>query len=223
MRFLHGDWVHTIAFFPDSKVLLGGSNGPALRLWDIGGDDLGRLAGDGSSISPAALSPNAKVVAAGDNGGNLFLWDVASAKVLHKIPARVSTVSWSGDGKILAAAGGGGAILLIDPATGNEIGRLQGHKDFVLRVAFAEKGSLLVSAARLGKTAAFVSGTWPKRSKSTCSKASSIFTVCSPFPRTANMWPANVALPLVPSQRAPASASGNLTAARLCTTCRLSR
>jgi WD40 repeat protein len=155
VRFLHGDWVHTIAFFPDSKVLLGGSHGPALRLWDIGGDELGRLAGDGSSIGLAALSPNGKVVAAGDNGGNLFLWDAASAKVLHKIPARVSTVSWSGDGKILAAAGGGGAILLIDPAKGDVIGRLEGHKDFVQRIVFAEKGSLLVSATRAGDDRSF--------------------------------------------------------------------
>jgi dipeptidyl aminopeptidase/acylaminoacyl peptidase len=58
----------------------------------------------------------------------------------------LQAIAFAPDGKILAAAGADRLIHLWDPATGQKLGSLRGHRGEVLSVAFAPDGKTLASA-----------------------------------------------------------------------------
>jgi WD40 repeat protein len=151
VRFLHGDWVHTLAFFPDDKALLAGTHESFLRVWDAAtGREDRRLPGDGSSLMCVALSPDRKRLAVGDNSLRLLVLDAATGKVLVRTrgdTSSVTAVAWAPDGKTVAAGGLGHVVRLFDAATGQELRRMEGHKEHIMRLAFTPDGKELVSAS----------------------------------------------------------------------------
>ena len=60
---------------------------------------------------------------------------------------RVSSVTFSPDGRTVAAGAHDGAVKLWEVATGNEIRTLEGHADLVASVAFSPDGQRLVTAS----------------------------------------------------------------------------
>jgi WD40 repeat protein len=152
----HFDFPHgnAVGFSPDGKRVAFGSDDGPVRLWDLTGgrtitewnanDRLERANGWEARFSPDL---DLALLRSVNNHKVVWLCDVATARVVYVIPEpRVVSAAFSPDGKILALAGDD--VGLWDTATGREIRRLKGHRDWLSAVAFSPDGRFLVSASR---------------------------------------------------------------------------
>jgi hypothetical protein len=98
----HADAVRSVAFSPDGRSALSGSNDRTLKLWDVPkGREIRTFAGDGI-ITSLAFSPDGR--SALSDGGNytLKLWDVATGEEIRTFGAHTSyviAVAFSPDGR----------------------------------------------------------------------------------------------------------------------------
>ncbi|MEV4383938.1 hypothetical protein AB0J58_44345, partial [Streptosporangium sp. NPDC049644] len=64
----HIDWVCSVAFSPDGKLLATGSNDNTVRLWDVAGrKTFAPLTGHTGNVTSVAFSPGGKLLATGSN------------------------------------------------------------------------------------------------------------------------------------------------------------
>jgi WD40 repeat protein len=94
-----------------------------------------------------ALAWGGALLATAGTDHKVSLWDVTSVAAKHTLAAGGVTraLALSADGKILATAGDELAITLWDTVTGQAIGKLEGHTDWVLAMAFTAEGGRLLS------------------------------------------------------------------------------
>jgi WD40 repeat protein len=96
VRFLHADWVHSLAFLPDGKGLVAACQEDFVRIWDpAAGRELRRYTGADSAVESAALSPGGKRLAAGANSSYLVIWDTATGK--RPLPGQAPAADRQGD------------------------------------------------------------------------------------------------------------------------------
>ncbi len=155
-----------VAFASECGMLAAtGGNASALRLWElqkgrppklIFPDPDSVLAGGGGSNQVMALSSDGRLLANGYIGGfGLDVWDVEARKVrfARVTTSHINAVAFSPDGKFLASGSGesfraiDAVIRLWDVATGDEVGKLEGHERGVLSVSFAPDGKTLASSS----------------------------------------------------------------------------
>jgi WD40 repeat protein len=99
------------------------------------------------------FSPDGNVLAAFRNGEPhdgpykevLILWDVHTGKELHQLEDARSAV-FTPDSKKLVVGNNHGGIQVLDPGTGREVQRLEGHPTSVRHLAVSPDGRTLVSA-----------------------------------------------------------------------------
>jgi WD40 repeat protein len=76
----HTDFVCSVAFSPDGKILASGSRDKTIKLWDVAtGRELRTLAGHTSDVLSVAFSPDGKLLASGSWDKTIKLWDVEAA------------------------------------------------------------------------------------------------------------------------------------------------
>ena len=132
----HNDWVCSVAFSPDGKLLVsaggsefkpernGGKTTGQVKLWDVtAGKELGELTGHTNKVFSAVFSPDGKTLATGSADQTVRLWNVATRKqraVLEGHADAVWSVAFSADGKTVASASADRTVKLWDAATGKE-------------------------------------------------------------------------------------------------------
>ncbi len=71
------DWVESVAFSPDGKILVGSSRNGFIYLWRVSdGTVLRALSGHGSGVETVAFSSDGSLIASGSNE-SLILWGIA--------------------------------------------------------------------------------------------------------------------------------------------------
>jgi WD40 repeat protein len=142
---------YRLAFAPDGKVLATGTEGGAIRLWDLDRRaPLGKPMEQKTSVRALAFAPNGKRLYSGGQDGKVHVWDVSTGKELSSFARGESPinvlVAFPG-GKQLAAGDEQGTACVWDLETnraqkefpGQEYGR-------VVDLAVAEDGSRLDTA-----------------------------------------------------------------------------
>ena len=140
-------WPNSLAFSPDSRLLVAGGSG-GLYTWNVDGWGQVLSKPNAGDIACIAFSFDGKTLATGI-GYTVKLIDITSGNELRTLPAgsAVMAVAFSRDGKTLASGGSSGDIKLWDPQSGQELNTLTGHTNLIKSLAFSPNSHILASAS----------------------------------------------------------------------------
>jgi sugar lactone lactonase YvrE len=144
----HPDWVTSVAFSPDGKLLAAGTY-ETVKLWDVAAKQEVAALKTKGFVRSVAFSPDGKLLATGGYQ-NATLWNVAtraSQSVLTGHRGYVTGTAFSPDGKWLATSSEDETAKIWDVGTGKAAVTLTGHAYPVTAIAFAPTGNLVATAA----------------------------------------------------------------------------
>ena len=156
----HSGKVNTIAFSPDGKHILSGSDDKTIKLWDVEtGREIRTFSGHEAQVLSLAVSPDGKYAVSGGFENNILIWDMEKGTIIKKIfvgkgkwGGGTASVAFSPDGKYIAAAGNidDKAFIFIriyELRTGRAVKEFKGHKDYIKSIAFSPDGKHIVSGS----------------------------------------------------------------------------
>ncbi len=157
----HSDYVRSVVWSPDGKMLASASIDKTVKLWSLEGKEL-RTIKNSSWVESAAWSPDGKMLAWGSNDGSIKLWALEGKelKTLTGHDDVVRSVNFSADGRMLASGSDDNTVKLWN-IEGKELPRIQGsHRDKVYSVAWSPDGKMLAwgSADKTIKVWSLVNG-----------------------------------------------------------------
>jgi WD40 repeat protein len=148
----HFAGVTCLAFSPDGRLLLSGSEDATLLVWEVRtGAIVQRLEGHHAYVSACAFLPNGRVVS-GAWGGEVFVWDLETGERVRSLGGLgaandVYALGVRPDGRELIAGTRYGQVIAWDPETGSErfrkddLGRADGSMATVWAVGYLSDGS----------------------------------------------------------------------------------
>lgn len=145
----HTDWIRTVLFSPDGKMILSTCGDGTLKLWDIStGKEIRTFHGRANFIYSASFSPNGKIALSTSFDKSMKLWDVATLKWIRNLTGVTDSVfsaCFSPDGKSILSGGFPKTVRWLDVASGKETGSFTGHPGRVDCVAYSPDGRFSLS------------------------------------------------------------------------------
>lgn len=155
-------YISSIAISLDSKMLVcgGGQNWqnpiPIPTVWNLrtGEQLLIPNSPHLSDISWVAISPDGQRIISLSRDSKILVWDVETGEQIYNLkrePNSDSRIAIHPDGKTFFMAGIHGAIKILNLQSGQEIGRLEGHRGKTIRdLCITASGKLLISGDYTG-------------------------------------------------------------------------
>jgi WD40 repeat protein len=144
--------ISAVAFSPDGKRALSGSDDHTVRLWDVDdGRCLRVLKGHSSAVWSLAWSHNGRRALSGSVDNTVRLWNVDDGRCLHVLKGHSSIVmgvAWSPDGQRALSGSYDNTLRLWDVENGRCLGVLEGHSSAVMSVAWSHDGRRALSGSR---------------------------------------------------------------------------
>ncbi|KAG5727729.1 hypothetical protein E4T56_gene20735 [Termitomyces sp. T112] len=103
----HTESVKSVAFSPDGKSIVSGSDDQSVRVWDASsGAQLQELNGHTSWVTSVTFSPDGKSIVSGSYDQSVRVWDASSGAQLQELNGHtgsVTSVAFSPDGKSIVS------------------------------------------------------------------------------------------------------------------------
>ncbi|KAL8366864.1 hypothetical protein RB595_005026 [Gaeumannomyces hyphopodioides] len=161
----HEQEIHSLDFARNGRTIASGSGDRTVRLWDIetGGSVLTLTLEDG--VTSVAISPDTKYIAAGSIGKSVQVWDFQTGFLVERLEGpdghknSIYSVAFSPNGKDLVSGSLDKTIKMWElaiprgmPIQGPKgvrcVTTLEGHRDFVLSVAFTPDAQWVISGSK---------------------------------------------------------------------------
>lgn len=148
----HVDWVSSVAFSPDNKLLVSGSHDGTLILWDVlTGRQLRSIEGhrhddDHGSVTSVVFSADGKMLLSASSDKTMRLWDANTGAELRifQSDGYPEAAVFSPDGKMVASANCAGTTLW-DTLTGRLLRTFRKSINCITHVAFSPDGGTLLN------------------------------------------------------------------------------
>jgi WD40 repeat protein len=155
----HADYVRSISFSPDGRMLAAAGGAPQsegeIKIWDtLTRQLLKNLRGHKDCIYSVAWSKDGKLIASGSYDRMVKLWDASTGKELRNLQDHIDavfSVSFSPSGKLLASASQDRTVKIWDVASGKRLFTLSDASDGLTSVAYSPTGDR-VAAVGYDKT-----------------------------------------------------------------------
>ncbi|KAJ6023890.1 hypothetical protein N7540_004687 [Penicillium herquei] len=145
----HSDWVRSVAFSADGRLLASGSSDHDIKLWETATGALQQTVNDSDEVLSVAFSPDGLLLASGSVDKSVRIWETATGKLQQTLSHHdaVFTVVFSPNGRLVGSGSSDATVYLWGIATGTLYHRLEGHLSSVNSVAFSPDGRILASGS----------------------------------------------------------------------------
>ncbi len=149
----HSEYVNSVAFSPDKKLIAAGSDDGTVCIWNLDDAALLYTIGDRKeetnlAIKSVAFSPDGKLLAAGSMD-TIRVWRTSDWELTGLLKGHSAIhISFSKDGNLIAAGSNEGDILIWQVSEEKPLKILSGHRATVKSLSFSPDGKFLASAAK---------------------------------------------------------------------------
>jgi eukaryotic-like serine/threonine-protein kinase len=143
----HAGWLTSVAFSPDGRRIVTGSEDHTAKLWEAAtGKVLFTLEGHTATVTDVAFSPQGDRIVSAGSDHTIRVWDPTTGQQLRALEAHqgaVSQLAYCPDSRYLASAGADGLVKIWDVSTWRPQVSLEINSRDVCDLAFSPDGNLL--------------------------------------------------------------------------------
>lgn len=146
------DFLKTVKFSPDGKILASGTYEDTIILWDVvTGDEKHTLKGHNGFVHSTTFSPDGRMLVSGSRDEFIIFWNLENLEPVITLPGHIGSIdslTFSPNGEILASSGSyDHRISLWNARSGDFIRFLTGHTEGIDSTDFMPDGSTLISGS----------------------------------------------------------------------------